>query len=112
ILFVYFVSYEKRLDYGIEGYTIWALAFTGLVVVLSMKLSCDCSILTWMGQHVFSVYILQRIPMILLAHFGMTGHKYFFLIFTILCTVFLAIVFDYWIDKLIDKIRKSQIDQL
>lgn len=105
VAFIYFISYQNRWEYGIEGYTVWAISFTILVVLLSMKI-CFCNnILMWFGKHVFSVYILQRIPMILLDKIGVAeNHKYIFLILVFLCTIWGAIVFDNLTDKLWKKI--------
>lgn len=98
---LYFLSFRVRWKYGIEGYTIWACSFTALVLLVTMKIGFCNPILTWFGNHVFSVYILQRIPMMVLQHFGLAeSNKYVFLILTLLMTVFLSLVFDYFTGKI------------
>lgn len=93
---IYCFSYIHRGTYGLKGYTVWAFAFTLLIVLATMKITFGNPVLNWFGNHVFSVYILQRIPMILLKTTGMQEtHKYMFLILSFLLTVFLAMVFDY-----------------
>ena len=69
---------------------------------------CFCNnVLIWFGNHVFSVYILQRIPMIFLSKVGIAEKdKYFFLILVFLCTILGAIVFDYITPKMWDKVDK------
>lgn len=101
VLGVYYISYLKRWEWGFEAYTVWAACFTIAVVLITMKISLGGSILTWFGTHIFSVYILQRLPMIVMSHFGVAAaHPYFFLVLAIVCTVFIAMVFDYLTGKL------------
>jgi hypothetical protein len=60
-----------------------------------MKISVYNSVLEWFGKHIFSVYILQRIPMILLASMGIGySHRYFFLVISIAITILLSQLFD------------------
>lgn len=105
VLGIYCVAFHYRWNYGIEGYTVWAATFTLLVVLFTMKISLKNNILLWFGEHIFSVYILQRIPMIIFAHFGLAQtNEYTFLILSILCTILLALVFDYLTGKLSKRI--------
>lgn len=105
----YVVFYTIRDRYGIISYTLWAIAFTALVVVLTMKVSVNNAVLNWMGQHVFSIYILQRIPMSILNHIGLaSSHKYVFLILSIAATLFMAQVFDDFTAKLSGLIWKRR----
>lgn len=99
IILVYCVSYIYRWKYGIEGYSIWAIAFTIMVVVFTMKISFCNSVLVWFGSHVFSIYILQRIPMMILQNI-MANHKYMYLVVSMISTIFIAMVFDYFTGRL------------
>lgn len=92
---VYVPSYLHRYRDGIEAYTMWALAFTVLMVLMTMKISFFNPILSWFGKHVFSIYILQRLPMQLFDHFGCSqSHKYLFIICSFVVTVVIAVIFD------------------
>lgn len=92
---VYVVAFFHKNDYGIEGYTVWALSFTALLVLFTMKVKLHNSILEWLGTHVFSIYILQRMPMIILSNFGyIETHKYISLIVSFAVTIPLAIIFE------------------
>lgn len=107
LLFIYYVSYRNRWSGGIERYTIWAVAFTIMVVFFTMKITFHSRILLWFGEHIFSVYILQRIPMLLLSRMGIAAQdKYAFLILSILAVIVLAIVFDSLVEKLDKKLIK------
>lgn len=77
------------------------LLFTAAVVLFTMHITLKNKILVWCGENLFELYILQRIPMILLKHFGVNE------ISAVLCavlsaviTVLLAIVFKKYSNKL------------
>ncbi len=99
MVFAYCVSFVYRWQHGIEGYTVWAVSFTLMVVLLTMKISFCNPVLVWFGNHVFSIYILQRIPMMILQQ-RLVNHKYMYLIMVMVSTIFIAMVFDYLTGKL------------
>ncbi len=108
VLFVgYWLSYGARWSGGIERYTIWALFFVAVVLFITMKVSFQSKVLCWFGEHVFSVYILQRIPMIVLSRCGLAAqNRYGFIIGVIVITIFLALIFDNLVGKLDKQILK------
>ena len=108
VLGVYVVSFFKRWSYGIEGYTVWAIMFTVLLIMVTMKVSICNPLLEWFGKHIFSIYILQRIPMTLLAHFGcVESHKYISLIVVFAVTMVMALLFEKVTDFIIMLINKA-----
>lgn len=95
LLLLLYLSYDNRASFGIESYSLWAVCFTITLILFSMKISFNNTILSWFGTHIFSVYILQRIPMMILHYFGVTqNHKYFFIVLSIIATICLAHIFD------------------
>lgn len=48
------------------GWNIKAVAFSLLIVLITMRFSIRIAMLEWCGQHLFPLYIYQRIPMIIL----------------------------------------------
>ena len=97
VLFAYFSqNRDNRLLYYIL-FTFFALA---VIVMLLMKVNINNSVLDWFGQHIFSFFILQRIPMILLREFGYNKNGYFFIIVSFFGTVFLSVIFDAFTDTL------------
>ena len=95
LVLAYLEAYNMRSEYGIYSYTVWAVLFTLGIVMITMKVKITNPVLEWFGNHVFSVYILQRIPMILLSRYGVADrHKYEFMIASIIVTVLLAEIFD------------------
>ena len=100
----YLITYRYRNSFGIEGYTAWAVCFISLVILATMKIRIYNSILEWFGKHVFSIYILQRLPMILLDRFGLIDeHKYLCLIAAFALTIPLALAFEKATDAVLSK---------
>ena len=59
------------------------------------KLVPDNPFLKFLGKHVFSIYILQRIPMMILAERGnIAAHPYSYFIITFAVTIVAALLFD------------------
>lgn len=50
---------------------IYHVFFALFIVLLTMHLTLDNRILRWCGQHLFEIYILQRIPMIICSRVGL-----------------------------------------
>lgn len=94
------ITFVYRYKNGIECYTLYAVLFTLTVVVITMKLELKSEVLKWFGNHVFSIYILQRIPMIILANLGYAEHEYVFLALSVAFSILISIAFDYVTAKL------------
>ncbi|MDO5344158.1 MAG: acyltransferase family protein [Lachnospiraceae bacterium] len=75
-------------------YELWAVLFAAAVVLLTMKFSLHNPVLRWMGEHTFWIYILQRLPMMLLHHAGISRYPYLFLILSIAGLLPLAAAFE------------------
>lgn len=84
-----FVCYELFVIFG-------AL----LLLTAMMKMTVKSAVLDWFGNHIFSFFILQRIPMILLKYFGYTQKPYMFIAACFFATVLLAVLFDYATEKI------------
>lgn len=105
---VYIVSFFHRWSGGIEVYTVWAISFILMVILITMKVRIFNSALEWFGSHVFSIYILQRIPMTILNQTGcIESHKYISLIVAFAVTLPLALVFEKVTDKLISLVERK-----
>lgn len=99
-LFAYFSRNRADSFVHYELFVCFALV---MLVIGMMKLNIRSSILDWFGEHIFSFFILQRIPMLLLRHWGYDNNAYVYIILSFVATVFLAVVFDEAMDRL-DKI--------
>lgn len=104
---IYFIFYKRRSD-GIEFYSMWVILFMGLIVLVTMKIKIGNRVLSFFGSHVFSIYILQRIPMIILSRLGLAAEsKYLFVILCFAITVVLSLGFD----KFTARLDKALIDR-
>lgn len=100
---IYIFTFFHRESYGITGYTLWGIAFISLVLLITMKVSIYNRILEWTGSHIFGIYILQRLPMIVLDHYGMIeDHKYISLIEVMVITFIIAALFQKYTDRMIN----------
>ncbi len=77
-----------------------ALVFAILVVLVSMRVSVNNGILRWFGKRVFGVYMLQRIPMIVLSRFGLNESPFLFSVVCFALTIVIAEIFERAMDKL------------
>ncbi len=81
-----------------------SIAFVWIIISVSWFLVIGNPILTWLGGYVFEIYILQRIPMILLENVAMNKYLYFAICVAI--TLVMAVVFkkvELCVDKIINK---------
>lgn len=96
-LFYYFGTVREK---SVIFYTLWAIFAAFLVLFITMKVKIQNSILDWFGHHVFSIYILQRLPMNTLQYFGLNeSHKYAFLLISFVSTIVIAVIFDALMEK-------------
>ena len=83
------------------GYQTWAMAFALTVVLFTMKCSSRSPILAYCGRHLFSLYILQRLPMILLQKTDFAkAHKYGYFLVCLAATFVLAAAFDFVVPRI------------
>ena len=81
-------------------FIIEALVFALLVSFLSMRISINNRILQWFGKRVFGIYILQRIPMMILYQYGAQENPFLFAAVSFAVTVVMAEIFERATDKL------------
>lgn len=98
---------------GIIFYTVWVMLFMALILLFTMKIQLKNKILLWFGKHVFSIYILQRIPMILFTHIGLNQYKYLFVILCFIVTIGMSALFDFVTEKIDNVIfrKKEELKQ-
>lgn len=71
-----------------------SLFFALLLVTVTRRFSPRNKILSFFGRHVFSFFILQRIPMLLISHFFPDINRYVFVALSLILTCALGILFD------------------
>ena len=83
-------------------YEALAVVFCLLGVLATMKVGVGNKVLYWLGGQVFTVYILQRLPMMLLEKWGLAAYPYAFFAVSLAATLLLAAGFD-WCLKRFDR---------
>ena len=81
------------------------LSFSILIILITMKISINNKIFLWCGKNLFEIYILQRIPMIILKQFGIVSNIYVYFVFCIIITIILVLVFKIVTAFIISKIK-------
>ncbi|MBR2384919.1 MAG: acyltransferase [Clostridia bacterium] len=92
VLFVALYFIAGRINPFAITYNMCACAFCLLITVLTTKVKLDNVILKWLGIHSFAIYVLQRIPMIVLHKVGI-ANPYVFSIIAIIITMIMAYAF-------------------
>lgn len=91
----------KNYSYSVFTYSICAILFILMIVIISMKIKLRNRIYLFFGKYIFWIYVLQRIPMIFLRG-KMNNYLYFFICFVI--TIIMSITLKYLTDKIYKKI--------
>lgn len=88
--FVFAASHLMRSN--LVFYEISQITLCAVIVVATMKIDVNNKILSFFGNHLFEIYILMRIPMLVLLHFDITN-TYLFIFISFAVTVVLSIIF-------------------
>lgn len=105
VLVLFVLLCTTYMDQGIYASLAKAIFFTLLIVVLTMKFNVRNSILCYFGVNTFNIFILQRIPMMILAKNETGMNKYVFILICFIVTLVLSELFNIII-KRIDKCFK------
>lgn len=95
-------------EYQVVGSSVRTCLFALLVVCVTMRLRLKSRLLHWCGAHLFSLYILQRLPMVVMRHLGWNQNVALGCIGCIVVTVLLTIPFEYVTGKLWKKLAGNQ----
>ncbi len=83
-----FLFFVKFYNIPFSGF-IKNLVFCMLVVVFTARVNLQNKLLIFCGKHLFEIYILQRIPMIVFAHLGLNIYPEIYFIISFLFTLIL-----------------------
>lgn len=93
-LVIYRISFLHRSS-GLKWFTVWCVAFLSVCLLFTVVIRLDGALIRFCARHVFSIYILQRLPMIILTHFGWTkSSPYISFVICACATCLIAIAFD------------------
>lgn len=101
LLFVLFIVWHYVK--GVDKIGICSCMFCILIILLTMKVKFDNEILQWLGTHAFSIYILQRLPMIIFDHMGFSNNLVLFISLTIPSVLLLSFLYNKMLEQ-IDKV--------
>lgn len=93
--------FVNRVLFQIIGYnymiyfTVQCLLLITIVLLVNMKWRVESKLLTWAGEKLFYIYMLQRIPFIILDHFGI-DNLYVYTGIAAVSTVALVVIFSYY----------------
>lgn len=88
-LFLYMLLY--MLQGNIISHELLAIVFCFDIILICSFIRIENQVLLFLGKHTFEIYILQRIPMILLQN--RNGGGYAYLILSFICTIVISILF-------------------
>lgn len=96
LLFLLLYSFES-----VVAYNMCACCFCFLISMITMRVKVSNAVLIWLGRHAFSIYILQRIPMIVLQEAGIADDMLF-----ILCSLVLTVCISAAFERMLRFIDK------
>lgn len=107
----FILLYKLSKVSNILVYQIVSILFVILILLVSMKFSFKNKILNYLGNNIFWIYILQRIPMIILKHYNINNYNpYLFIIISFVLTIILTEMVKLFIKLL--KLSNNKIKNL
>ena len=83
-----------RLIIGFDPEGICTVLFIVALTLFFTFITMENGLLVWIGKHAFHLYILQRIPMIMLSSMGINDNKWLFSVLVIFAAFILAWLFE------------------
>ena len=104
----YVATYLYRNDNCVV-YQMWVFCFVVIIVTFTMQYVIVSSPLQWLGENLFELYILQRLPMIILKDYIFFGRvesivNYVYVVVCFIITLILAVIYKKTINKMIKKL--------
>lgn len=103
---LYMIFYNKRNVHFIF-YELWIFFFTFILILSMSRIQVANKSLIWCGKNVFGLYILQRIPIILMCYFKLNTNVFFFIITGFIFTIILVFIFNKLLNIVDKKLFKS-----
>ncbi|WP_216387208.1 acyltransferase family protein [Arcanobacterium phocae] len=85
-----------------------ALWYCAVAVLVTMVIHLDSPVLAWCGRNLFWIYVLQRLPMMVLTYAGWAEYRYVFVVVSLVVTVILAFL----ISRIVDPFHRKMITKL
>ena len=103
-LFLIFYVFRKSWEGNLTAYEAASIVFGMIIVLLSAKFKIRNRILHYCGEHLFSLFILQRLPMMLLSNTILKDHIPLFFLCSLAGAFLLSWVFDHTVPQLFDAV--------
>ncbi len=102
-----FIIFRKTDQTNVINYSLLSISFVILTLLATMKINLKSPILKWCGDNLFWLYILQRIPMMILKRIGyVTGNAYRYALICFVATIILSVIYNKLTKLLHEKILK------
>ena len=99
-LLLLFIAIRKIFSLNTIYFSIYSILFVLIIVLLTKKIKVYNCCLKWFGDNLFYVYILQRIPMMILTRVGFSkAYPYIFIIICFIATIILSFVYSIILNK-------------
>ena len=101
LIVVFILAYRlaETVDRGVF-FNIASIAFVLIWCMVTSVVTFDNAVLQFLGRHSFSIYLLQRLPMIVFTYLGLNGNMYFFTLVCLVATILISVGYDYCMKKL------------
>lgn len=97
---LFFYIFNKLHSTNLLFYELWILSFISLIILISLKFKLNNKVFLFLGTHSFWIYILQRIPMILLQKLNIhISSPFLFVIISFILTIILSLVYKKIFDE-------------
>lgn len=106
-IFIFAVLYYGHLKYSPQIMIFTAPIFALIIIFLSMKVKFRSKLLSFLGDHVFSIYILQRLAFLILK--DKTTNQYLYFLSSLLLTIIISLLFDKVFNTIERSLRKRNI---
>lgn len=100
ILILGFMIAHKYWWKSLFCYELVSVLFALIIVVVTAKIKLTNPILTYAGRHVFSLYMLQRLPMLLLQKTKIANPVWLYFSVSLAITFVISALFDWIVPKL------------
>lgn len=105
-LLIAFLTYKTKSNIWI--YEICAIFIMLSILLITMKISIGNKILYWLGKNLFGLYILQRLPMIILSKLNIIQNPYSFTIICFIIMIIIGYLFNRVFAKIYDEVFKNE----
>ena len=89
-----FICFYSRWYQKVSYYQLASVAFSLIIVFISIKIKVTNKFLNYCGRHLFSLYILQRLPMIFFQNTVLSENVYVYFVACAVITVLISAIFD------------------